>query len=229
MLPNRNGVTVGSPYQQAQREGRSAVRTAVLGAARNLLISEGPTALTVRRIASEVGCSTKVIYTLFDGKDGISEALWLEGFARLEQRLLMVPRDSGPLDWLLGALDAYRAYALAEPDFYRVMFLGALPGFRADDEAVHAAKHTFELLVAGVAACLETGELAGGTATEIADVLWMAVHGAVSLEIMSYFEEAGASARYRLLRTSVLTPFLTADQRPLPAGPRHETSERETT
>ncbi|BCJ50317.1 hypothetical protein Asp14428_17920 [Actinoplanes sp. NBRC 14428] len=220
---------MSSSYQRAQREGQSVVRAAILDAARNLLIGEGPAALTVRRISSEAGCSTKVIYTMFGGKDGLSEALWLEGFARLEQRLLAVPRGGDPLGRLTAVLDAYRAYALAEPDYYRVMFLGALPGFRAGEKAIGAVKHTFELLVAGVAACLEAGELAGGTAAEIADMLWMAAHGAVSLEIMSYFEEADASARYRLLCTSLLTPFLTATPRPTPAGPRPEAGERTTT
>ncbi|WP_434450008.1 TetR/AcrR family transcriptional regulator [Lentzea sp. E54] len=220
---------MSTPYQQAQLEGQSVVRAAILDAAKNLLVSEGPAALTVRRISSDVGCSTKVIYTLFGGKDGLSEALWIEGFARLEQRLTAVPRDTGPLEWVVAALDAYHEYALAEPDYYRVMFLGALPGFRPGEQAIRAVKHTFELLVAGVAQCLEAGELAGGKAPEIADVLWMAVHGAVSLEIMSYFEEADASARYRLLRDSVLTPFLTTTRRPLPAAPRQETGEREST
>ncbi|MET8866241.1 TetR/AcrR family transcriptional regulator [Nonomuraea sp. NPDC004580] len=204
---------MSTPYQQAQREGQSVVRAAVLDAAKLLLVSEGPAALTVRRIAAEAGCSTKVIYTLFGGKDGLSEALWLEGFARLEQRLLAVPHEEGPLDRLMAVLGAYRAYALAEPDYYRVMFLGALPGFRAGEEATRTAKHTFGLLVASVAACLEAGELTGGAAAEIADLLWMAVHGAVSLEIMSYFEEADASPRYRLLCTSVLTRFLPAHDR----------------
>ncbi|GAB2905579.1 TetR/AcrR family transcriptional regulator [Nonomuraea fastidiosa] len=204
---------MSTPYQQAQREGQDVVRATILEAAKNLLINEGPAALTVRRIASEVGCSTKVIYTLFGGKDGLSEALWLEGFARLERRLLDVPRDGGPLDRLMAMLAAYRDHALAEPDYYRVMFLGALPGFKAGEEAIRTAKRTFGMLVAGVAACLEAGELAGAEAPEIADLLGMAVHGAVSLEISSYFEEADTSARYRLLCTSVLTPFMTRDGR----------------
>ncbi|MEV0346965.1 hypothetical protein AB0H88_14460 [Nonomuraea sp. NPDC050680] len=52
---------------------------------------------------------------------------------------------------------------------------------------------------------------------------------AIGLRQLSYFEEADASARFRLLCTSVLTPFLTTTPRPFPAGPRQETGERETT
>jgi AcrR family transcriptional regulator len=200
-----------SAYQQAQREGQSVVRAAVLDAAKRLLVTEGPAALTVRRISGEVGCSTKVIYTLFGGKDGLGEALWLEGFARFERALLAVPPHDDPLELLHRGLMAYREYALGEPDYYRVMFLGALPGLKPRPEAVRAARRTFELLVREVAECLEAGVLRGAEAAEIADVLWMAVHGAVSLEILGHFDRDVAARRYRLLCASVLTPFLVPD------------------
>ncbi|MFD0660124.1 TetR/AcrR family transcriptional regulator [Thermocatellispora tengchongensis] len=63
-------------YEKAQLAGQNAVRTAILDAAIRLLADEGPAALTVRRISGDVGCSTKVIYTMFGGKDGLVEALW---------------------------------------------------------------------------------------------------------------------------------------------------------
>ncbi|UBU17047.1 TetR/AcrR family transcriptional regulator [Nonomuraea gerenzanensis] len=199
-------------YQQAQREGQSAVRAAILDAAKRLLIAEGPGALTVRRISGEAGCSTKVIYTLFGGKDGLGEALWLEGFARFERWMLALPPHDDPFTRLHRGLMAYREYALSEPDYYRVMFQGALPGLRPGREAVQAAKRTFELLVRGVADCLDAGLLRGAEAGEIADVLWMAVHGAVGLEISGFFDRDVAERRYRLLCTSVLTPFLAYDE-----------------
>lgn len=195
-------------YQQAQREGQEVVRAAILDAASRLLVSEGPAALTVRRISGEVGCSTKVIYTIFGGKEGLGEALWREGFGRFERRLLAVPCQDDPLADLRAGLGAYRDYALAEPDYYRVMFMGAMPGFKPGPEAAQAAKRTLEMLVVAVRNCLEPGLLRGGTAEEIAELLWMAVHGAVSLEISGFFDPAEAERRYRALCSSVLTPYL---------------------
>ncbi|MEU6724157.1 TetR/AcrR family transcriptional regulator [Nonomuraea wenchangensis] len=253
---------MATAYQQAQREGQDVVRTAILDTATHLLVTEGPGALTVRRIAGEAGCSTKVIYTLFGGKDGLVEALWLEGFARFERRLRAAPKSArgdrqlrvtpegeqgegrllgapesergeglagarpldgspadpragspadppaDPLAELRAGLDAYRDYALAEPDYYRVMFQGAVPGFSPGPEAVAAARRSFELLVHAVRACLEQGLLRGGTAREIADLLWMAVHGAVSLEITGFFAPPESARRYRALYAAVLAPFL---------------------
>jgi AcrR family transcriptional regulator len=200
-------------YQQAQREGQSVVRAAILDAAKHLLITEGPAALTVRRISGEVGCSTKVIYTLFGGKDGLSEALWLEGFARFERWLLEVPAEGDPLRQLHAGATAYRAYALAERDYYRVMFEGAIPGLKPGPEAARAARRTFDILIRWVTDGLEAGVLRGAEAREIADVLWMAMHGAVSLEISGYFDQVEAERRYELLCSSVLTPFLAPDER----------------
>ncbi|MEV5556044.1 TetR/AcrR family transcriptional regulator [Nonomuraea wenchangensis] len=256
---------MATAYQQAQREGQDVVRTAILDTATHLLVTEGPGALTVRRIAGEAGCSTKVIYTLFGGKDGLVEALWLEGFARFERRLRAAPKSArgerplhvtpegehgerpllagsladplagppaepstpdgarsgygtragsltdppaDPLAELRAGLDAYRDYALAEPDYYRVMFQGAVPGFNPGPEAVEAAGRSFDLLVHAVRACLEQGLLRGGTAREIADLLWMAIHGAVSLEITGFFAPPESARRYRALYAAVLAPFL---------------------
>jgi len=198
-------------YQQAQREGQDVVRAAILDAATHLLITEGPASLTVRRISAEVGCSTKVIYTLFGGKDGLSEALWLEGFARFERRLLAAPPGPDAMTHLRAGIDAYRSYALDQPDYYRVMFQGGVPGFTPSPEARQEAKRSFDLLVAGVRRCLAHGLLHGGSDAEIADVLWMAMHGAVSLELAGFFDRAEGEQRYRLLCASVLSPFLTGD------------------
>jgi len=75
----------------------------------------------MRRIAADVGCSTSVLYSMFGGKAGVTEGLWLEGFARLRARLEGVEgRD--PLDRLAEMGRAYRANALANPTYYSVMF-----------------------------------------------------------------------------------------------------------
>lgn len=208
---------IGTAYHRAQREGqetaRATIRATILDAAKHLLVAEGPAALTVRRISGEAGCSTKVIYTLFGGKDGLTRALWLEGFARFERHLLAIPDDPDPLRRLHAGLAAYRSYALAEPDYYRVMFQGGMPGFVPDEAATAAARRTFGLLVEAVRRCLEEGRLRGDDAVEIADMLWMAMHGAVSLEISGYFDQAEAERRYRLLCASVLTPFQATQER----------------
>ncbi|MGW5684557.1 TetR/AcrR family transcriptional regulator [Nonomuraea sp. NPDC003754] len=194
-------------YSEAQQVGQEAVRAAILDATTHLLVAEGPGALTVRRISGAVGCSTKVIYTLFGAKEGLEEALWLEGFARFERALRTGRTSADPLTRLHECGAAYRAYALAEPEYYRVMFQGALPGFVPDAAALAAGRRAFDILYADVASCLEAGQLRGD-AQEIADLLWMAAHGATSLELSGHFGPVEAERRFVTLCASVLTPFL---------------------
>ncbi|GAA2658228.1 TetR/AcrR family transcriptional regulator [Nonomuraea recticatena] len=203
-------------YQRAQEAGQGAVRAAILDAATHLLVTEGASALTVRGISAAVGCSTKVIYTLFGGKDGLVQALWLEGFARFERMLLAASDDPDPLVRLMECGTAYRAYALAEPDYYRVMFEGALQGFAPSSEALECSRRTFDILTAHVAACLEAGRLRGGTAEEIADLLWMASHGATSLELSGHLTGEQAEQRHKLLCRSLIRAFQTSEERTPP-------------
>src|ERR1700741_3796419 len=72
-------------FRQEQEGLRSALRQGMLDAATRLLVEEGAAALTVRKVAEAVNCSTTLLYSLFGGKDGLSNALYLEGFARLKQ------------------------------------------------------------------------------------------------------------------------------------------------
>lgn len=65
-MPSRPAA--GTPYAAAAAAGKHALRTLVLDTASRLLEDDGPDALTMRRIASEVGCSTTVRYTMFGGK-----------------------------------------------------------------------------------------------------------------------------------------------------------------
>ena len=55
----------------------------MLDTARALLESDGPGALSVRRIAAEAGISTMNVYSRFGGKGGVVDELYCEGFGRL--------------------------------------------------------------------------------------------------------------------------------------------------
>src|ERR1700741_2206584 len=72
-------------FRQEQEGLRITLRQGMLDAASRLLVEEGAAALTVRKVAEAVNCSTTLLYSIFGGKDGLSNALYLEGFARLKR------------------------------------------------------------------------------------------------------------------------------------------------
>jgi AcrR family transcriptional regulator len=172
-------------YQRAYRTGRDAQRSVVLDVAGSILQAQGPEALTMRGIAAEVGCSTSVLYTMFGGKAGVAEALWLEGFERLRIALGAID-DDDPLGRLAAMGRAYRANALANPAYYSVMFARPIPGFEPSPEAYAESLRPLQLVVDAVADCVAAGVFRRVDPAHVARVLWAAAHGAVSLELAGY-------------------------------------------
>lgn len=196
-----------TPYQVAQRSGQEALRRTLLDAASRLLLAEGPGALTMRRVAGAVGCSTTVLYTMFGGKEGLADALYREGFERLRRRLEAVA-DDDPLARLGALAHAYRANALAERAYYGVMFQQAIPGFRPSAASLAAAGASLEVLARAVRAAMDAGALRPGDPQPVAEVLWAAVHGVVSLELAGHFPDPATGAdRYRSLASAAILPF----------------------
>jgi AcrR family transcriptional regulator len=204
-----------TPYQLAQRQGQDVLRRTVLDAASRLLVSEGPQALTMRRVAGAVGCSTTVLYTAFGSKDGLADALFREGFERLRRHLEAVAPGDDPLARLRALAHAYRESALESPSYYGVMFQQAIPGYRPSAASLAAAGASLEVLTDAVRACMHAGALRAGDPRAVAEVLWAAVHGAVSLELAGHFPDPEVAAdRFRTLAMAAAVPFLTESPQP---------------
>jgi len=199
-----------SPYELAQRQGQEALRRTLLDAASRLLVTQGPQALTMRRVAAAVGCSTTVLYTAFGSKDGLADALFREGFERLRHHLEAVASGDGPLARLRALAHAYRDSALESRSYYGVMFQQAIPGYRPSAASLAAAGASLEVLTDAVRACMDAGALRAGDPRAVAEVLWAAVHGAVSLELAGHFPDPEVAAeRFRTLAAAAALPFLT--------------------
>jgi AcrR family transcriptional regulator len=169
---------------------RSAMRTAILDQAGAILAAEGAGALSMRRLAQAVGASTIVLYTHFADKQDILNELYLQGFARLEQELLAVPRTADPLADLVELGRAYRRSAVANPASYDVMFSRTLPGFTPTPDALARSLRCFGLLRDAARRGIDAGVIAPRPVTELAQVLWGTLHGLVSLELLGYWGDA---------------------------------------
>jgi AcrR family transcriptional regulator len=197
-------------YARAQARGQEVLRASLLDVAAQLLAAEGPAALTMRRIATEAGCSTMVLYKHFGSKDAIATALYLEGFARLKRRLDAVPRGDDPAEYLAAVGRAYRDNALNEPNFYDVMHGPGIPGFVPDAEAVAAGKQSLAVLREAARWCVEAAVFhPDADPDEIADVLWAAAHGVISLERAGHFSDDLGALRYRTLTSAAAASFAT--------------------
>jgi AcrR family transcriptional regulator len=156
---------------------------ALLEAASRLLSTEGPGALTVRRMAAEAGCSTMGVYSRFGGKDGVVEELYKEGVERLFGAMDFAETDD-PLADLRQCGRNYRTNALAHGTHYMVVFGGAVPGFSPSAEAQAMSLHAFGNLAARVRRAQEAGALVDEPTEKVAEIIWATIHGHVMLELI---------------------------------------------
>ena len=85
------------------------MEAALLEAAADLLETEGPDALSVRRIAAAAGVAPMGVYNHFESKSGIVEALFIQGFERLGEAMVALAQIADPLEALLEGGRRYRA------------------------------------------------------------------------------------------------------------------------
>jgi AcrR family transcriptional regulator len=171
-------------------------KSVILNAALELLTTEGHESLTIRRVAAKAGCSTIGVYTWFGGKDGLIEAIWVEGFASFARALRKAKDSKKPLALLNSQAVQYRKWALSNPMYYQVMFLRAVPGFvPSSDAAERAGSEAFGELLKAVTVAAERGELAETDHVAVAMSMWAAVHGLVSLELITMLPPATAGER----------------------------------
>jgi AcrR family transcriptional regulator len=162
-----------------QTTDRDGVRNALIDAAAKLIAAEGPSALTLRRVAQEVGTSTMAVYTGFGGMPELRRAVRHEGFERLARELERAAETDDPVAdlWMLGAL--YYTNALRDPELYRVAFMEE-PLEAAD---AMAGTKAFRALTAGVERCIAAGRFAAGEPAELATEFWALGHGVISLQL----------------------------------------------
>jgi AcrR family transcriptional regulator len=166
------------------RTPSAGMEGALLTSASEILETEGPDALSVRRIAAAAGVAPMGVYNHFESKFGIVEALYVQGFDRLAGAMAAMAQIDDPGEALLEGARAYRALALAHPMAYQVMFLRAVPGFEPSDPALTSCTRGFDYLVATVQRAIRAGVIAPGSPTETAQMIWASIHGWVSLELL---------------------------------------------
>ncbi len=180
------------------------MESALLTSAAEILETEGPDGLSVRRIAAAAGVAPMGVYNHFESKFGIIEALFIQGFGRLRDAMASIGEIPDPSEALLEGARRYRALALAHPMVYRVMFLRAVPGFEPDPDALEVCGRAFDALVAVVQRAMAAGVVAEGPPTETAHIIWASIHGWVSLELLGIGFVEDQAAGYDRLCTALL-------------------------
>jgi AcrR family transcriptional regulator len=115
----RNRVTI-SYAMGRPREHDERTASALLDAAERLAETDGVVALSVRRLAHEVGTTTRAVYSLFGSKDGLVVALGARAFDLLGATITALPTTPDPTADLIEAGLAFRRFVLEHPVLFRI-------------------------------------------------------------------------------------------------------------
>ncbi|MDH2904139.1 MAG: TetR/AcrR family transcriptional regulator [Actinomycetota bacterium] len=165
-----------------QRTPSEVIIPGVLRAALALISEQGPEGLTVRALARRADVAPMSIYNHFGGKNGVLDAIIVDGFSLLAAMADTSAPD--PRDNLVVGSGAYRDFALAYRAHYTVMFLHQFVGYSPSADTMYVAAKGFEILAGQVQRCVDAGMFAGRSNVDTAQQIWAAVHGYVALEIL---------------------------------------------
>ncbi|MBL4544891.1 MAG: TetR/AcrR family transcriptional regulator [Oceanicaulis sp.] len=156
----------------------SDAKTKIMQAASKLFLQAGSKGLSVRAIAREAGVSTIGIYSHFDGKQGILDALYIEGFQQVEATTAL-PEGAMERDAIETVVRQYLRSVQAHEAHYRLIFGEQAPDFTPSDAARQAAGRAFASLL-NVAADFLPDHTPPQT-RDAALQIWALIHGFVSL------------------------------------------------
>ena len=134
--------------------------------ARDLLETEGPDALTMRRLAEHLGIRAPSLYKHVPNKAALEAVIIADGFQ--EAAIAFEAATEGELEPLPALVAAYRAFAAAHPHVYRLMTDRPLPR---------------DLLPPGLEARTARPLLQATGTPARARAAWAFIHGMIMLEL----------------------------------------------
>lgn len=152
--------------------------SAVLTEAAAIIARKGPEALNLRSLAKQLGVSHNAFRHHFGNRQGVLNALAIEGHRKLRATLL---ENSSNADPHLEAGVSYVRFALDNPGLFTVMFRPDL--LDLTDSSLNEARFaTFEILKRG-AADMSTDSMPPGQAAVGIISSWAMVHGIATLAL----------------------------------------------
>ncbi|POX43756.1 TetR/AcrR family transcriptional regulator [Streptomyces sp. Ru72] len=194
----------------AIRTARERAREELVGkikmSARHHLALQGAASLSLRAVARELGMASSAVYRYFPSRDDLITALIVDGFDSLgecaENAAAGAPPDSTPADRWQVVWEAVRAWAVANPHEYALLYGSPVPDYAAPQSTVGPAARVGLVLIGLVGEALSrgtlqpvertarvaksvAGELPNWAATRLVEC-WTQLFGLISFELFGH-------------------------------------------
>jgi AcrR family transcriptional regulator len=158
-------------------------KSAVIEAAVELLNAEGPDALTLNRLANDLGIRTPSLYNHIDGLPGLQKDLAVLNARQLADCLGEAAIGKGGPELFMDAAQAFRAYVKENPGLYMATLQASGTQAAPDPILIHEEQRTLKVAMA----VMTSLGLQGEDAIHAVRAFRSMVHGFATLEVAGGF------------------------------------------
>ncbi|MBV8982443.1 MAG: TetR/AcrR family transcriptional regulator [Acidimicrobiia bacterium] len=135
---------VVEPMRDRRAERREATKAEILDAAWELVRAEGLATLSLRDLARKVGMQAPSLYSYFESKHAIYDAMFLQGNLELLRRYEALPEFDDPVDEFRSNARLFVGFTVEDPARAQLMFMRSIPGFEPSAETYGVAVRIVE-------------------------------------------------------------------------------------
>jgi len=139
---------LGNPPRDRKAERRAGTRAEILAAAWALAHEQGLSGISLRDLGARVGMRAQSLYSYFDSKFAIYDAMFAEGNALLLERTSSLPSPRDPDAGLRAGARVFFTFCVEDPARYQLLFQRTIPGFEPSAESYAIAGKVLEAATA---------------------------------------------------------------------------------
>lgn len=184
--------------KQRRQRNREAIIEDIVQIARTMIQADGAASLSFNAIARELGIKPPSLYTYFESKHAIYDALFRRGWVLFTEQSDALSQQEGTLrEKLLRMSEMYMRFAQENPDYYQIMFQRPVPSFVPSDESLALSFAALERFTEYLQALLQSEGIDPGIPTEQArDIILALNHGLTELHLANNPELPVGEGRY---------------------------------
>lgn len=207
------------PPKVKTEQEKQQLKTLIIDAARDLFVTKGVEAVSMREIAKRIGYSATSIYLHFTDKEALLRAICDTDFLALASSLSDILDIEDPVERMSALGKGYAQFALTHPNHYRIMFMTPHAACEHNNEHVaksNAEQDAYMQLKTVVGAVYEAGRFREDLTDIdlIAQTIWAGMHGVCSLQITlakdAWFDWASIEERLALMQSVLLRGLVRA-------------------
>ncbi len=162
-------MTTQNAPRTARQRARAELTREITEEARRQLAATGADGLSLRAVARELGMVSSALYRYYPSRDDLLTALIIDAYNAIGEAAESAIAGAGPgagsgagrARWL-AACHAIRAWAVARPHEYALIYGSPVPGYRAPEATIGPAARVPLAFIGVLAAAIEDGEVAAG-------------------------------------------------------------------